>query len=223
MSDAVPHSSVKGRHLQRTPYGGTKAKTGRPRPRSAASAPALRAPPAAIAMTPAEIAKLTVPKLKAELKDRGLDATGLKKVLVERLTAALAAPAAPPSPAKAAAPAELEGTKLKGRLKNLDVQLREAINTCLAEHHADDAGPEGWVDISLLTPVLRRRAPDWDVRNYGVNKSAGLSGLLKLPELSELFELNAQPQEAADRDSKQVLLTVVYSVRVKPGVTWVSP
>ena len=118
---------------------------------------------------------------------------------------------------------ELEGTKLEGRLKNLDVQLREAINTCLAEHHADDAGPEGWVDISLLTPVLRRRAPDWDVRNYGVNKSAGLSGLLKLPELSELFELNAQPQEAADRDSKQVLLTVVYSVRVKPGVTWVSP
>ena len=177
----------------------------------------------ALAGTPAEIAKLTVPKLKAELKDRGLDDTGLKNVLVERLTAALAAPAAPPSPAKAAAPAELEGTKLEGRLKNLDVQLREAINTCLAEHHADDAGPEGWVDISLLTPVLRRRAPDWDVRNYGVNKSAGLSGLLKLPELSELFELNAQPQEAADRDSKQVLLTVVYSVRVKPGVTWVSP
>ena len=177
----------------------------------------------ALAGTPAEIAKLTVPKLKAELKDRGLDDTGLKKVLVERLTAALAAPAAPPSPAMAAAPAELEGTKLEGRLKNLDVQLREAINTCLAEHHADDAGPEGWVDISLLTPVLRRRAPDWDVRNYGVNKSAGLSGLLKLPELSELFELNAQPQEAADRDSKQVLLTVVYSVRVKPGVTCVSP
>ena len=175
-------------------------------------------------MTPAEIAKLTVPKLKAELKDRGLDDTGLKKVLVERLTAALAAP---PSPAKAAAPAELEGTKLEGRLKNLDVQLREAINTCLAEHHADDAGPEGWVDLSLLTPVLRRRAPDWDVRNYGVNKSAGLSGLLKLPELSELFELDAQPQEAAEgkpkwAHSKQVL-TVLYSVRVKPGVTWVSP
>ena len=119
---------------------------------------------------------------------------------------------------------ELEGTKLEGRLKNLDVQLREAINACLAEHPAEDSGPgrEGWVNISLLTPVLRRRAPDWDVRNYGVNKSAGLSGLLKLPELSELFELDAQPQEAADRDSKQVL-TVLYSVRVKPGVTWVSP
>ena len=150
-------------------------------------------------MTPAEIAKLTVPKLKAELKDRGLDDTGLKKVLVERLTAALAepaeaaAPAAPPSPAKAAAPAELEGTKLKGRLKNLDVQLREAINTCLAEHPADDAAPEGWVDISLLTPVLRRRAPDWDVRNYGVSKNKGLSGLLNVPELSELFELGAKP------------------------------
>ena len=50
-------------------------------------------------MTPAEIAKLTVPKLKAELNDRGLDDTGLKKVLVERLTAALA------EPAEAAAPA----------------------------------------------------------------------------------------------------------------------
>ena len=37
-------------------------------------------------MTPAEIAKLTEPKLKAELKDRGLDDTGLKKVLAERLT-----------------------------------------------------------------------------------------------------------------------------------------
>ena len=62
-------------------------------------------------MTPAEIAKLTVPKLKAELNDRGLDDTGLKKVLVERLTAALAEPAAAaapaaPSPAKAAAPAK---------------------------------------------------------------------------------------------------------------------
>ena len=159
----------------------------------------------ALAGTPAEIAKLTVPKLKAELKHRGLDDTGLKNVLVERLTAALAAPAAPPSPAKAAAPAELEGTKLKGRLKNLDVQLREAINTCLAEHHADDAGPEGWVDISLLTPVLRRRAPDWDVRNYGVSKRAGLSGLLNVPELSKLFELGAKP----GRES-------VLQVRVRP-------
>ena len=100
---------------------------------------------------------------------------------------------------------ELEGTKLEGRLKNLDVQLREAINTCLAEHPADDSGPEGWVDISLLTPVLRRRAPAWDVRNYGVSKRAGLSGLLNVPELSELFELVAKP----GRES-------VLQVRVRP-------
>ena len=102
---------------------------------------------------------------------------------------------------------ELEGTKLEGRLKNLDVQLREAINTCLAEHPADDSGPEGWVDISLLTPVLRRRAADWDVRNYGISKRAGLSGLLKLPELSELFELGAK----SGRES-------VLQVRVNPMV-----
>ena len=64
-------------------------------------------------MNPADVAKLTVPKLKAELAERGLDDTGLKKVLVDRLTAALAEPAAaaapaaaPPSPAKAAAPAK---------------------------------------------------------------------------------------------------------------------
>lgn len=49
------------------------------------------------------------------------------------------------------------------------------------------------MDISRLPLVLRRRAPDWDVRNYGVSKRAGLSGLLNLPELSELFELVLTP------------------------------
>ena len=39
-------------------------------------------------MTPAEAAKLTVPKLKAELTDRGLETSGLKAVLLARLLAA---------------------------------------------------------------------------------------------------------------------------------------
>ena len=43
-------------------------------------------------MTPAEAAKLTVPKLKAELTDRGLETSGLKAVLLARLLAALAEP-----------------------------------------------------------------------------------------------------------------------------------
>ena len=84
-----------------------------------------------------------------------------------------------------------EGTKLGGRLKNLDVQLHEAINTCL-EEHAHTGTSDGWVDISNLPAVLRRRAPDWDVRNYGVGKKAGLSGLLALPEVSKLFELSGE-------------------------------
>ena len=39
--------------------------------------------------------------------------------------------------------AAAEGTKLEaqGRLKNLDVQLREAINICIAEDPAQNSGP----------------------------------------------------------------------------------
>lgn len=62
------------------------------------------------------------------------------------------------------------------------------------------------MDISRLPLVLRRRAPDWDVRNYGVSKRAGLSGLLNLPELSELFELVLRAKSWN-----------VLQVRVKPG------
>ena len=87
-----------------------------------------------------------------------------------------------------------EGTKLGGRLKNLDVQLHEAINTCL-EEHAHTGTSDGWVNISNLPAVLRRRAPDWDVRNYGVGKKAGLSGLLALPEVSKLFELREKSKK----------------------------
>ena len=97
---------------------------------------------------------------------------------------------------------EPDGTKLEGRLKNLDVQLHEAINTCL-EEHAHTGTSDGWVNISQLPAVLRRRAPDWDVRNYGLTKSA-LSGLLALPEVSELFELKWEASKTT------------YWVRVKP-------
>ena len=43
-------------------------------------------------MTPAEVAKLTVPKLKEALEKRGLETTGLKAVLAERLFSAIANP-----------------------------------------------------------------------------------------------------------------------------------
>ena len=49
-------------------------------------------------MTPDEATKLTVPKLKAELQSRGLKVSGLKAVLLERLQAALAEPAAAAAP-----------------------------------------------------------------------------------------------------------------------------
>ena len=57
-------------------------------------------------MSPAQAATLTVPKLKAELSELGLPTSGLKAVLLERLQAALAQPAAAAAPAApAAAPA----------------------------------------------------------------------------------------------------------------------
>ena len=138
----------------------------------------------------------TVAELRTELGKRKLPTTGLKGVLEQRLRDA-------DEQAKQKTACEKEC-----RLKSLDVQLREAIDVCLEEHPAEDSGPgrEGWVNISLLTPVLRRRAPDWDVRNYGVSKKAGLSGLLNLPELSELFELGAKSGKKS-----------VLQVRVKPG------
>jgi len=50
-------------------------------------APAAKA--AAPALTEKEVKKMTVPKLKAALSARGLETTGLKKVLAERLLASL--------------------------------------------------------------------------------------------------------------------------------------
>ena len=61
--------------------------------------------PSSSGMTPAEAAKLTMPQLKAELTERGLETSGLKAVLLERLLAALV------EPAVAAAPAASSGEK----------------------------------------------------------------------------------------------------------------
>ena len=62
-------------------------------------------------MAPSDVSKLTVPALRKELEKLGLDSTGLKAVLVERLTKAHeeAAAAPEPEPAPAPAPAVEEG------------------------------------------------------------------------------------------------------------------
>mmetsp|Transcript_27326 Transcript_27326/g.90834 ORF Transcript_27326/g.90834 Transcript_27326/m.90834 type:complete len:97 (+) Transcript_27326:49-339(+) len=45
-------------------------------------------------LTADEVKKMTVPKLRAALEERGLDTSGLKAALADRLLQALAAPAA---------------------------------------------------------------------------------------------------------------------------------
>ena len=47
------------------------------------------AEPPLSALTPSDVSKLTVPKLKAALEERSLDTNGLKAALVERLLASL--------------------------------------------------------------------------------------------------------------------------------------
>ena len=49
-------------------------------------------------LTAADVAKLTVPKLKAALEERGLDSSGLKAALTERLIASLSKTPAEPEP-----------------------------------------------------------------------------------------------------------------------------
>ena len=94
--------------------------------------------------------------------------------------------------ALAGAPTAREATKFTGLLKGLDVDLDEALASCLS----DKPSVNGWVDISLLASTLRRRKPSWDVRNYGVTKNQGLKGLLELPEVSKLFELQSSGKSA---------------------------
>lgn len=61
-----------------------------------------------MALTAADVKKLKVGELKAELTARGLDASGLKADLVDRLAAALEGGAPAPAPAEMAAPAAAE-------------------------------------------------------------------------------------------------------------------
>ena len=79
------------------------------------------------------------------------------------------------------------GTRLAGKLQNLDVDLCEAIAACRLQLNPCGSS-DASVDLGMVGSQLRRQKPDWDVRNYGVSKSQGLSGLLELPELKRLFE-----------------------------------
>ena len=82
-----------------------------------------------------------------------------------------------------------KATMLKGKLKGLDLKLNEALEDIAASAEFTDQYGQPWVDISLLVPALRRRNPSWDLRNYGVTKSKGLTGLLGLNEVSKLFTI----------------------------------
>jgi len=70
-------------------------------------------------LTAADVAKLTVPKLKEALAARGLDISGLKAALSERLLAAISKPAAAaepePEPAPEPAPQPVVGNKRKAQ------------------------------------------------------------------------------------------------------------
>jgi uncharacterized protein (TIGR00288 family) len=103
----------------------------------------------------------------------------------ERETLVARASVLPPQPLSKA-------TRLKGTLKGLDLKLNEALEDIAAGAlytELTDQYGQPWVDISLLVPALRRRNPSWDLRNYGVTKSKGLTGLLGLDEVSKLFTI----------------------------------
>ena len=79
-------------------------------------------------------------------------------------------------------------------MKGLDVDLDVALASCLSDPELYQrkgalSDPNGWVPISLLGTALRRLKPEWDVRNFGVSKSTGLAGLLKLPKVAQLYQL----------------------------------
>lgn len=96
------------------------------------------------------------------------------------------------SAAEGAAAPTSEPTQLSGPLRGLDVDIREALSSCLSD---PKLAKDGWVNISHLPTTLRRSKPSWDVRNYGVSKAQGLSSLLEKPEVSQLFELKKVGKE----------------------------
>lgn len=89
------------------------------------------------------------------------------------------------------------GTRLSGKLANLDVVLSEAIASSRLQVNPSGSS-DSWVDLSQVGTNLLRQRPDWDVRTYGVSKSQGLSGLLELPELQGLFEIRKRKHNLVD-------------------------
>jgi hypothetical protein len=86
------------------------------------------------------------------------------------------------------------------KLANVDVLIREAIESGQNKNETCQAG--GWVELGPLGAALRRNKPSWDVRNYGVSKTQGLSGLLQLSQLQKLFEYETEGTFARVRERR---------------------
>ena len=132
----------------------------------------------------------TIEQVRIELEKHKAENKKLQQELVEAKSQLSSDNA---DEAIAGAPEAREATKFTGLLKGLDVDLSEALASCLSDKHSAN----GWVDISLLANTLRRRKPSWNVRNYGVTKKEGLKGLLELPEVRKLFELQNTRKSAS--------------------------
>ena len=74
------------------------------------------------------------------------------------------------------------------QMGGLNEELKEALSDA-----SDIATADGWVVMANLVPILRRRRPEWDVRNYGISKTQGFSGLMQLPSVQAHFEVMTSP------------------------------
>ena len=112
-------------------------------------------------MTPAEAAKLTVPKLKAELSDRGLDTSGLKAVLLELLQAAL-----------------VERIKPPPAISNVALQHEEWCTGQVQQVTWSSQGDVRSVDICLYKDILLYSTLQHDAENSGSSMVTLPAGLL---------------------------------------------